>query len=41
MTLEIQVFAWDRHKTYGRVKSVNEIPTIRLLIIESPTAVQI
>jgi hypothetical protein len=41
MTLEIQVLAWDRHKNVARVKLVNRIPTLLILIIGSPTATDI
>jgi hypothetical protein len=40
MALKVQVLAWDRHKNVG-VKPVNGIQTLTLLIIGSPTAIQI
>jgi len=39
--LEIQVWAWVRHTNVVGVKPINGITTIPLLVIGSPTVIQI
>jgi hypothetical protein len=39
--IHYQVLAWKRHKKEAGLKLVNDNPTLYLLIIDSPTAIQI
>jgi hypothetical protein len=41
MMLDIRVLVWDRHKNMAELNQLNGIPTFPLLVIESPTAIQI
>jgi hypothetical protein len=41
MTLEIWILVWYRHKNVSRVKPVNGIPSLALLMTGTPMAIHI